>query len=77
MAFRVHTDRLRKGMVIKNDVYSRTGAVLIPVNTPVTKEVLALLTRHFIDYVMVDYQSTESSPADPLLDNTSVPPSPT
>lgn len=64
MAFRVHTDRLRKGMVIKNDVYSRTGAVLIPVNTPVTKEVLALLTRHFIDYVMVDYQSTESSPAD-------------
>lgn len=64
MAFRVHTDRLRKGMVIKNDVYSKTGAVLIPVNTPVTKEVLALLTRHFIDYVMVDYQSTESSPAD-------------
>ncbi len=64
MAFRVHTDRLRKGMVIKNDVYSRTGAVLIPVNTPVTKEVLALLTRHFIDYVMVDYQSTASSPAD-------------
>ncbi len=62
--FRVHTDRLRKGMIIKNDVYSRTGAVLIPVNTPVTKDVVMLLTKHFIDYVMVDYQTTASSPAD-------------
>lgn len=62
--FRIHTDRLRKGMVIKNDVYSRTGAVLVPVNTPVTKDVVSLLTRHFIDYVMVDYQATASNPAD-------------
>lgn len=61
---RVHTDRLRRGMIIKNDVYSRTGAVLIPVNTPVTKDVVALLTKHFIDYVMVDYQATASTPAD-------------
>lgn len=50
--FRVHTDRLRKGMVIKNDVYSRTGAILVPVNTPVTKDVLSILTKHFIDYVI-------------------------
>ena len=64
MAFRVHTDRLRRGMVIKSDVYTRSGAVLIPNNTPVSKDVLALLARHFIDYVMVDYQSTASSPED-------------
>lgn len=62
--FRVHTDRLRKGMIIKNDVYSRTGAILVPVNTPVSKDVVTLLTKHFIDYVMVDYQATASSPAD-------------
>lgn len=61
--FRVHTDRLRKGMIIKNDVYARTGAVLVPVDTPVTKEVVDLLTRHFIDYVMVDYQAAVSSPS--------------
>jgi len=51
--FRVRTDRLRKGMVIKNDVYARTGAVLVPIDTPVTKEVVAILTKHFIEYVMV------------------------
>ena len=62
--FRIHTDRLRKGMVIKSDVYTRTGAILVPNNTPVTKDVVALLTKHFIDYVMVDYQSTASSPDD-------------
>lgn len=62
--FRVHTNRLRKGMVIKSDVYTRTGAILIPNNTPVTKDVVSMLTRHFIDYVMVDYQSTASSPDD-------------
>ena len=62
--FRIHTDRLRKGMIIKSDVYTRTGATLVPNNTPVTKDVVNLLTRHFIDYVMVDYQSTPSSPED-------------
>lgn len=62
--FRVHTDRLRKGMIIKSAVYARTGAVLVPVDTPVTKEVVDLLTRHFIDYVMVDYQAAVSNPAD-------------
>lgn len=62
--FRVRTDRLRKGMVIKNDVYARTGAVLVPIDTPVTKEVVAILTKHFIEYVMVDYQATISVPAD-------------
>lgn len=62
--FRVHTDRLRKGMIIKSDVYTRTGMTLVPINTPVTKDVVALLTKHFIDYVMVDYQSTASCPED-------------
>ena len=62
--FRVHTDRLRKGMIVKSDVYTRTGMTLVPINTPVTKDVVALLTKHFIDYVMVDYQSTASCPED-------------
>ena len=61
---RVHTDRLRRGMVIKNDIYARTGAVLIPADTTVTKEVVTLLTKHFIEYVMVEYQAAASIPAD-------------
>lgn len=58
---RIHTDRLRKGMVIKSNVYSNSGAVLIPENTPVTKDVMSLLARHFIDYVIVDYQAEGAS----------------
>jgi len=53
---RVHTDRLRKGMVIVNNVHSSTGAVLIPEGTPVTKDVMKLLAKHFIEYVIVDYK---------------------
>ena len=55
---RIHTDRLRKGMVIANNVHSRSGAVLIPEGTPVTKEIMTLLARHFIEYVIVEYEPT-------------------
>lgn len=54
---RIHTNHLRKDMVIVNNVHSRTGAILVPEGTPVTKDVVALLTRHFIEYVIVDYQT--------------------
>lgn len=55
MAFmKVYTNRLRKGMVIKNDVYARSGAIIVPENTVVTKEVHDILTRHFIEYVIVE-----------------------
>ena len=59
---RVHTDRLRKGMKIRNNVYSRGGAVLIPDGTPVSRDVIELLTKHLIDYVMVDYQPLSGAP---------------
>lgn len=56
---RVPTNRLRKGMTIKNNVYSRSGAILVPADTPVSKEIITLLTRHFIDCVVVEYQTKE------------------
>lgn len=59
---RVHTDRLRKGMRIRNNVYSRGGAVLIPDGTPVSREVIELLTKHLIDYVMVEYIPLSGAP---------------
>lgn len=60
---RMHTDRLRKGMVISNDVYSNGGLLLVNAGTPVTKDVAALLARHFIEYVIVEFK--ESGAAKP------------
>lgn len=63
MAFmRVATDRLRRGMRIRNNVYSKGGAILIPDGTPVSREVIELLTKHFIDFVMVDYKPLSGAP---------------
>lgn len=62
---RVQTNRLRKGMTIKNNVYSRSGAVLVPENTPVTKDIVSLLSRHFIDYVVVEYDTDIPIPSIP------------
>lgn len=59
---RIETHHLKKGMIIKSDVYNRSGVILVPENTVVTKEVFDLLTRHFIDDVIVDY-ATEGTPA--------------
>ena len=36
---RMKTHHLKKGMVIKSDVYNKAGVVLVPENTPVTNEV--------------------------------------
>ncbi len=58
----VKTHRLKKGMIIRADVYNRSGVVLVPDGTVVTKEVFDLLTRHFIDEVIVDY-TLETPPA--------------
>ena len=59
---RMKTHHLKKGMVIQSDVYNRAGVILVPADTPVTKEVFDLLTRHFIDEVVVEYV-TETPPA--------------
>lgn len=58
---RVSVNRLREGMTIKNDVYSRMGMIVVSEGTPVNKEVVNLLTRHFIDTVMVEYTKEEMS----------------
>lgn len=58
---RMKTHHLKKGMIIKADVYNRAGVVLVPAGTVVTKEVFDMLTRHFIDEVIVDYV-TEKAP---------------
>lgn len=60
---KVHTDRLRKGMIIRNNVYTNTGLLLVSENTPVTKDILELLSKHFIDYVIAEYgQELASNP---------------
>ena len=45
---RMSVNRLREGMMIKEDVFSKTGAVIVPDGAVVTKDVVALLTRHFV-----------------------------
>lgn len=64
---RIRTNRLQKGMIIKSDVFNHTGTLIVPANTTVTKEVFALLTRHFISEVIVDYTPTQKSTPDPNL----------
>ncbi len=58
---RMKTHHLKKGMIIKSDVYNRSGVILVPEGTPVTSEVFELLTKHFIDEVIIDY-ATEPAP---------------
>ena len=69
---RMSVNRLREGMIIREDVFSKTGAVIVPDGAVVTKDVVALLTRHFVDSVMVEYptgrkerpeQQEQSAPA--------------
>ena len=52
---RIQTHRLKKGMLIAVDVYNCYGAVIVPEGTIVTKEVFELLTKNFIDDVVVEY----------------------
>ena len=59
----IKTNRLKKGMVITADVHTRSGVVIVPQNTVVTKEVYDLLTRHFIDEVTVEYEIKPSTAA--------------
>ena len=53
---RMKTHHLKKGMLIKADVYNRIGVILVPANTPVTSEVFELLTKHFIEEVVIEYE---------------------
>ena len=61
---RMKTHHLKKGMVIKSDIYNRSGVILVTEDTVVTKEVFELLTKHFIDEVLIDYVT--ETPTDPI-----------
>lgn len=69
---RMAVNRLRKGMVIGEDIYTGAGVVLVSQGSPVTKEVVNLLARHFIDNVTVEYETVQSNEKDesvpPLVD---------
>lgn len=58
---RMKTHHIKKGMVIKADVYNRAGVILVPADTTVTSEVFELLTKHFIEEVVIEYV-TEPAP---------------
>lgn len=58
---RIKTHHLKNGMVIKSDVYNQAGVVLVPAETTVTLEVFELLTKHFIDDVIIDYVAEPAS----------------
>lgn len=57
---RVKVNRLREGMIIDNDVYAGNGTILIAEGTPLTKEMIRLLTRHFVEDVLIR-RETEAS----------------
>ena len=59
---RMKTHRVKRGMIIKSDVFNRAGVILVPKDTVVTNDVLTLLSRHFIEDVVVEY-ATESRPS--------------
>ncbi len=54
-AVRRKTDNLNNKMRIVSNVYSQAGAILVPAGTMVDNDVRQLLSKHFIEEVMVDY----------------------
>ena len=58
---RMKTHHIKKGMVIKADVYNRAGVILVPAGTTVTSEVFELLTKHFIEEVVIEYVTEPAS----------------
>lgn len=52
---RIRLNRLKSGMIIKDNIYSKTGTFLIGSGTVVTQDIISLLTKHFIDFVTVEY----------------------
>ena len=45
---RMKTHHIKKGMVIKADVYNRAGVILVPAETTVTSEVFELPSGRFL-----------------------------
>lgn len=57
---RISTTRLRNGMIIASAVYTLNGVVLYHKGTVVNSEVKEMLAKHFIDFVVVEYQDRKS-----------------
>ena len=59
---RMRTAYLRKGMIISRDVYSNGGVLVVKSGTAVSSYVIEMLTRHFIEYVYVDFATELGKP---------------
>ena len=70
---RIAVNHLCNDMIIGEDVYNRSGVVLVAQGSTVTDEVISLLSRHLIDSVAIEYQAAADEPqqaenAQPLVD---------
>ena len=71
----IRTDFLKQDMIIRADVYTSSGVVIVPKDTVVSKEVCSLLTKHHITEVTIGCDEPvpeENAPApqawQPVLD---------
>ena len=51
---KIRIEDLSEKMIIKEDVYTDSGVIIVPANTEVTEDVISLLVRHFIEEVVVE-----------------------
>ena len=70
---RIAVNHLCNDMIIGEDVYNKSGVVLVAQGSTVTDEVISLLSRHLIDSVAIEYQAAADEPqqaenAQPLVD---------
>ena len=52
---RIAVNHLCNDMIIGEDVYNKSGVVLVAQGSTVTDEVISLLSRHLIDSVAIEY----------------------
>lgn len=74
---RIAVNHLCNDMIIGEDVYNKSGVVLVAQGSIVTDEVISLLSRHLIDSVAIEYQAAADEPqqaenAQPLVDENSI-----
>ncbi|MBO5351880.1 MAG: HD domain-containing protein [Lachnospiraceae bacterium] len=62
---RMWTRDLKEGMVVKADVFTRNGVIIVPARTVINQEVLELLARHSIREVFVEVDAPK--PAEPVV----------
>ena len=70
---RIAVNHLCNDMIIGEDVYNKSGVVLVAQGSTVTDEVISLLSRHLIDSVAIEYQAAADEPqqaenVQPLVD---------